>query len=372
MPFLAPLIPALVGGAASAAGGAIVNGVAGALGGGSKGTPQAAQIDKSINTQQVQDANQDAYGAQSQQQQLANQLSAQGGIQNQSSVFNQLQNVANGQGPNPAQAMLANATGQNAANQAALMAGQRGASSNTGLIARQAAQQGGALQQNAAGQAAALQANQSLGALNQLSGIAGQQVSQQTGAIGNLNQFAQSRAGQLQQGLQGQNALATGQQGNINSINAQNQQQQNQQNQQNMQGIASGLGSAISSGVGSAMGATPAAGRPRTAADVGPSRSNGMFAQGGMIDSIGKENYKGRSKIGAHLMAKGGKINMESGGHVPGKPEVSGARDSYANDKVKALLSPGEIVLPRSVTMSSDPITAAAKFVAAIKAKKDK
>ena len=37
------------------------------------------------------------------------------------------------------------------------------------------------------------------------------------------------------------------------------------------------------------------------------------------------------------------------GGHVPGQAPVPG--DSYANDKVHAVLSPGEIVIPRSISM---------------------
>ena len=48
--------------------------------------------------------------------------------------------------------------------------------------------------------------------------------------------------------------------------------------------------------------------------------------------------------------ALAGKFFAE-GGKVPGKAEVEG--DSYANDKVPAMLSPGEIVVPRS--KSNDP-----------------
>jgi hypothetical protein len=132
-------------------------------------------------------------------------LQAQNGIGNQSSVFNQLQGVANGTGPNPAQAMLAQSTGANTANQAALMAGQRGAGANVGLLARQAAQQGGANQQAAAGQAATMQANQSLGALNQLGGIAGQQVGQQAAATGALTGAQQSEQGLLYNQISNQN-----------------------------------------------------------------------------------------------------------------------------------------------------------------------
>jgi len=67
--------------------------------------------------------------------------------------------------------------------------------------------------------------------------------------------------------------------------------------------------------------------------------------------------------------AHGGEHDMRSGGHVPGKPKVGGSKDSYKNDTVPAMLSPGEIVLPRSVTHSDDPVKNAAKFVEAILAK---
>lgn len=50
------------------------------------------------------------------------------------------------------------------------------------------------------------------------------------------------------------------------------------------------------------------------------------------------------------------------GGAVPGKAPIRG--DNAKNDTVPAMLSPGEIVLPRSVTQSKDPVKAAADFVA--------
>lgn len=48
-----------------------------------------------------------------------------------------------------------------------------------------------------------------------------------------------------------------------------------------------------------------------------------------------------------------GPMNMKSGGPVPGMPEVPG--DSLSNDTQLAKLSPGEIVLPRSVTRPGAP-----------------
>lgn len=56
---------------------------------------------------------------------------------------------------------------------------------------------------------------------------------------------------------------------------------------------------------------------------------------------------------------------LSRGGPVPGKPRVFG--DNEKNDVVPAKLSPGEIVIPRSVTEGPDPVGGAAAFVAAIK-----
>lgn len=61
-------------------------------------------------------------------------------------------------------------------------------------------------------------------------------------------------------------------------------------------------------------------------------------------------------------------LAASKGGGVPGKAKVRG--NNLKNDTVPAMLSPGEIVLPRSVTQSADPVHSAAKFVAAILAKK--
>lgn len=57
---------------------------------------------------------------------------------------------------------------------------------------------------------------------------------------------------------------------------------------------------------------------------------------------------------------------MSDGGHVPGKPKVFG--DDEVNDTVPAILSPGEIVIPRTIAQGPDAESKAAAFVAAIKA----
>ena len=66
------------------------------------------------------------------------------------------------------------------------------------------------------------------------------------------------------------------------------------------------------------------------------------------------------------MVSKGGKIDYRSGGKVDAKSSSEKAvkpGDDYKNDKVKALLSEGEIVIPRSVTQSKDPIRNSAEFV---------
>jgi hypothetical protein len=84
---------------------------------------------------------------------------------------------------------------------------------------------------------------------------------------------------------------------------------------------------------------------------------------------------KGMSSLGSGLaealMAKGGLA--KGGGPVdakkPSQKPVK-AGNSYDNDKVPAMLSAGEIVIPRSVTMGKDPVRGAADFVSKVIAKR--
>lgn len=358
------------------------------------------------------------------QQNVVNQLQAQNGLKNQSDVFNQLGNVAAGQGPNPAQAMLANATGSNTANQAALMASQRGSAANVGLLARQAANQGAMNQQNMAGQAAALQAQQSLGALGQQSNIAGQQA----------NQLLQGSQQFTQAGLQGQKNLLDAQNAqneaaikNAQMVNLNNQ--TNAGRQANLEGNMSGaIGTAIAGPLGQGItgmfgNSTPTQGQTTmdNAANTGgtnidwgsggsqgesaPMESPGMFdvsqaAEGGMATKEGMQGPS--SRVGKHFhgvaipMAKGGKVPalvspgerylppkavkevakgkdpMKAGEKIPGKPKVKGAKNDYKNDTVPKTLEEGGIVLPRSVTQAKHPHWAAHQFVSAIMAKQGK
>lgn len=268
----------------------------------------------------------------------------QGVAGQQAATEQQYQNIANGTGPNPAQAMLNQQTGANVANQAALMAGQRGAGANIGLMARQAAQQGAATQQQAVGQGATMQAQQQLGALSGLSaqqqalagtqsaigGLGTTQAGMQQAGISNLSQqgaqaaglqqgainaaagqantmagqqigattaAAQgtlANAGQAQQGLIAQNNANVSMQGNVNAGNTALE----QTSQQGRQGLAGGVLNGLGAAVGAAHGgeilkmddggpiplaetpAPPVATAPAAAPIVGPQSSFGQFLKG--------------------------------------------------------------------------------------------
>lgn len=341
------------------------------------------------------------------QQALLAAMQAQGGLQNQSSVYNQLQGVANGTGPNPAQAMLNQSTGQNVANQAALMAGQRGASANPALMARQAAQQGAQIQQQAAGQGASMQAQQSLNALGGLGNMANTMASQQIGQT-QANTAAQQNEQSI---LQGANTNTNNIQGQLANTTLGGQQKV-------IGGIMNGAGMAMGLAGGGMVQNFDMGGSVMPGAYVAPSTPMGPqssfgqalansnfqpFAAAPADDPIGQnwgknkgENKKVSSQdvvqgnsvanpymgsLGSSDMmasgnmafaAKGGDVGsqLKGGGHVPGKAKVQG--DSLKNDTVKAMLSPGEVVIPRSVMTSGDPIRGAADFVRAVMSKKGK
>jgi hypothetical protein len=90
------------------------------------------------------------------------------------------------------------------------MAGQRGAGANAGLLARQAAQQGAATQQQAAGQGATMQAQQSLNAIQAAGQLANQQAQQQAAATGAVTQAQMGEQNQLLGALQGYNQAQAG------------------------------------------------------------------------------------------------------------------------------------------------------------------
>ncbi len=315
--------------------------------------PGLANIDRGVTTQDVQKGQAGVNTSLDSQQRLLAALQGQNGLGEQTAALRamqgtagQYQDIASGRGPNPAQAMLNQQTGANVANQAALMAGQRGAGANAGLLARQAAQQGAATQQQAVGQGATMQANQSLNALsglsgvqNNIAGLSNQMVANQMAGTQANTQANLSNANQLNSALGAQNQAAVSNQGGVNAANAGLLNTGMQGKQKILGGLMSGAGSVAGLAEGGEV--------------TGPSSSYGRFIHG-------------RS-----AMAEGGLAS--TGGHVAAQSPTQKAvksGNSYANDKVPAMLSEGEIVIPRDVAMSADPIKASADFVSKVLAKR--
>lgn len=460
-------------------------GTAGGVNGTGFSKPGQADILNTVNPEDIKNTSLGAQQGIQSQQDLLNALQGQNGIGNQSDVFGQTQNlvnqlgrtssvynqnkalnnqnalagqqqglanqyqaVANGQGPNPAQNMLNQATGQNVANQAALMAGQRGAGANVGLMARQAGQAGAGIQQNAVGQAATMQSQQQLNALaglgaqqqaigntyNNVAGIAGQQigaqqagqaalanqanqqVNQQMGATTGYSQGLQNEQAQMLGAAAAQNNAKVSSTGNMNNNNASMANTSMQGQQGVVGGVLSGAGAAIGLADG---GEIPPVSQP--VQPQGPASAFGQFLSGwggGMgsgdnsgdsapLSNMGSQNpgsksiNQGMTSIGAGInqrmnaplqvgpgtpiagpdassmpgstmtAAEGGLAS--SGGKVAAKsPDQKASKkgNSFDNDKIPAVLSEHEIVLPRTVTLSSDPARSAYDFVNKVIAKR--
>lgn len=314
----------------------------------------AAPIQQGTNADQLNQAYTNSQGGLGAQNEFVNQLAGQNGIQNQTDVYNQMQNIAQGRGPNPAQAMLNQATGANVANQAALMAGQRGSAANAGLMARQAAQTGAGIQQNAAGQGATMQANQSLDAQNQLAGIAQNQVNQQGQAITGYNTAAQNEQNTLQNANTAYNNSQVGMQSNLNNVNGQIS-QGNQSAQNGMFGGIMKSGSSLMSsfmarggevgtanlGTGnytsSSPGGGPSIGSMGTSPDMGAAFKDAINVPKKKKDSDEEEDESdntgvtatgtgnggvgaGSSRISSSIFADGGEVgdaNVGSGNYTP-------------------------------------------------------
>jgi len=361
----------------------------------------------------------------------------------QQDTAKQLQGIADGTGPNPAMAALNQRTGENVANQAALMAGQRGAGANIGMMARQAAQQGGNTQQQAVGQGATMQAQQSLNALGQIGGQQSAMGATQT-ALGNIG-TTQVGAGQtaLDARARQANTMAADEiaatQGNVTGNVAHAGQVLGAKSSAINAGVAArgsvtaadsalavqglktkgdlaggamnGLGAGIATLAKAAPAVAPLAAAAAEAAPVAAEAApvaaaalagggevdaqlptpaaapdNGMSSWGEFMKNLSYSPSspdsalkQGASKgvqglIGAlsmAAMAQGG-LAAQGGGVSAGSPAQAATvqGNSYSNDKIPAVLSEGEVVIPRSIMLGKDPVRGAADFVAKILAKK--
>lgn len=264
---------------------------------------------------------------------------------NQKRLGQTLEAQAAGQGPNPAAEMLKQAQAQNAMQAAGQFSANRGI--NAGLAARQAAGLQNQNNQQAAGQAALMGAQQQLAAQQQLQNLYGTQGNQ---ALQGLQNYLGSQQG-FNQAINQQNSINAG-------VAAGNQQQAGQ------------LVGGLLGGAGSAMGMKMASGGEVPAASTNSDPSKPKSQAGAFLSGFGKGSSGHADSMGAlqSFMGlgrhQGGAIPMKQGGHVPGKASVKG--DSMKNDTVPAMLSPGEIVIPRTIAQSKNAPDAAAKFVAAV------
>lgn len=339
----------------------------------------SAPIQQGTNSSQLNSAYTGAQGALQNQGNVVGQLTPQipGAVTDQNALAAQELQMTQGVGPNPAQTMLNQATGANVANQAALMAGQRGASGNVGLIARQNAQQGAATQQNAAGQAATLEAQTALGAQQNLTNLANQQVNQGAQAVSNQNTAQQGEQGILQNANTSANNAQVGMQSNINSTNAQTA-AANQNMAGQIFGSLTGGGSSLLSSLdeGGVVGqdGTVNEGKITPGTDTATSTpisstSTLPAAQSSSGSSGGGGGAGGIASLAA-LFAKGGNVC-----HGPHNSHV--ANFLFAGGgKVPAMVSPGEIYLsPEKVRQviheGMDPAKVGKKFTGKAKVKGD-
>lgn len=208
---------------------------------------------------------------------------------NQAALADALKKQMSGEGPNPAQQMLNQATNRNIQQGTGMISSQKGI--NPALAARLSQQQSAAANQQAAGQGALMNAQQQLAAQQQLQGLynqmAGQNIAQQ--------QLAEQRAAR-----QAQNYYAA-------------------------QGMNLDVAKANSAQKGTMFGGLMQGGGSALAA---------LANQGGVV---------------------GGEANKEG--------------DHPDNDTVPALLSPGEIVIPRSKAKDADK---AKEFIDHVKGKVSK
>ena len=238
---------------------------------------------------------------------------------------------ANGGGPNLADQMNQLAVQRNQAAAASLLGGMKGISPMASMRAISSAQsQAGA---DAAGQAALARMQQQMEAQRLL-------------GINTL----------------GMTGIGANYKSNAQGVNAQTAAQNAQSNSKLFGSILSGAAGALTGGAALGAGGAAAGGggmNPAAMAlggrDFNENLGGYNFAQGGQVPG------GGQSWLAQAAM------QMQGGGMVPGRAQVAG--DSPRNDTVPAALSPGEIVLPRSVAQHPDAAQAAYDFVAALKAR---
>lgn len=387
--------------------------------------PQTSDYSGTLAQAQQQALTERGAGAAASQAALAQRLQQGDGSSateaRQTALADMLQQQAEGKGPSLAQLQLQQATQANNSQAASAIASQRGI--NPALAARMIMQNQAAANQQAAAQSAQLRMQEQMGARTMLGsalsaqrgqdisqqqantqrqGLAAQLLSQQRGQdISQQQMYGQllGTAGNLQQG---QNQIGLQQAAENARLKMQAQQinagiaTANAQAQQGMLGgLLGGMGAAAAQKSSGGGGGDSGSGGGDTAGagDLGGDGSTAYAYRGGEVrgyayggeTEIGDVGKSDIGEIGTSLNKDEG-INVpekknglgglvstvgsiaslfQHGGRVPGRASLPG--DHLENDTVDAKLSPGEIVLPRSVTQTEDAPERAAKFVEAIR-----
>lgn len=284
------------------------------------------------------------------------------------SGMSQLEDLAAGRGPSPAAAMYQKQAEDIGNREAGLMRSARGIS--PGTAARTAGEMGAEAMRQASAGSAIMQQQQQLDAQRRLAELSAAAARQNTGIEGQLVGGIMQGAGGVLAGPLGAwagRALAPAVTGGYGGDTA-----------------SGGDWYMQHAGAGMADGGTvqpPEKPVERPLPDVAPPWYEGETAKKEHAQKAAEEaapveaaptthkatggtismyDYLGLNKP-AHL-ARGGMPVFMSDGTVPGKAEVAG--DSEKNDVVDAKLSPGEIVIPRSIAKSPNAPEEAAAFVA--------
>jgi len=261
-------------------------------------------------------------------------------------------------GPSLAELQLQQSLEANRAAAAGALAG-AGRGINPALAQRLLLQQQSTLGQQAAGQGAVLRAQEQLAAQQAL----GQQLSGMRGAEGQLfGQAGQLGLGQEKLSVETQEAQR-GREMDIALANqrAEQERQRLQQNQEQSM-IESAQQNRRDIGTAIKEGATFAAGL-----------AEGGKVKGGRLDPknpdiyITKDGERTKRGLWANVYLKQKREGKADGGEIKALEKL----DNKKNDVVPAMLSEGEIVLPRSVVASPNAPVAAAKFVEALMKSKD-
>lgn len=322
----------------------------------------------------------------------------------QAALIQALQAQAAGQGANPAQAMLNQATNQNIAQNTGMIASQKGI--NPALAVRQASQNAASMGQQAAGQAATMQAQQQIAAQNAQAGVYGnmanqalnqQNIAQQgfyapqninagiatsnaktnagimgglLGAAGTIGAAAMAHGGMVPRyadgGTIGSNSLDP--MSNAASffnaqLNAPVESFKTQAPNKKKPGQTDSQGT-MAGGPMDTTNAAPAA------MPMMDSEMTMMAAHGGKVPAMVSPGEKVLSPHEVKEFSHGEKDYKHVGKTVPGKAHVHG--DSYENDTVPAHLESGGIVIPRHITQGKNPGEMAKKFVEQELAKNNK